>query len=446
MFVNMEKTKKVYFVNLVQFLGNIIAVFLSYVLTFFIKTHLGKPYTSQNIEALKVIFPWILISFVILHFIYRLNQLLEMDFYEIFLGIVFSSIFLAILALAFSFFFRAFSFPRSAILYSFIFQIIFLTGFNFFIYQIFLKLVAPIDLLFLTYNENNNIVEELQESLINQFNIEVYTIKDKEDKEIEDTINQYRFIVLDNNIDIKTKEKILLQTIPYGKKVYIIPSLYEIFLQNTKAHFIGDISLLEISTLENLKFEGFLKRILDVVISIIALIVFSPVILVTSILIAIESGFPIFYLQDRVGANGKIFKTIKFRTMVKDAEKYTGAVLSSENDPRITKVGKFLRKTGVDEIPQFINVLKGEMSVVGPRPERPELIEKIKENVKEYDLRLMVKPGITGFAQLFGKYDTPFDRKLVMDLVYANQKSIVVSDIFIMFNTIKLFFSPHKRK
>ncbi|MCD6427220.1 MAG: sugar transferase, partial [Caldisericaceae bacterium] len=168
--------------------------------------------------------------------------------------------------------------------------------------------------------------------------------------------------------------------------------------------------------------------------------------LIVSLLILLDDGRPIFYLQDRAGFNGKVFKTIKFRTMIKDAEKETGAVLSTENDPRVTRIGKFLRKTGLDEVPQFINVLRGEMSVVGPRPERPELIEKIKKDVPDFELRLKVKPGITGFAQLAGRYDTPFDEKLKMDLIYAKQKFLFFTDIYVILNTVKLFFLPKKRK
>jgi len=132
--------------------------------------------------------------------------------------------------------------------------------------------------------------------------------------------------------------------------------------------------------------------------------------------------------------------------MIKDADKYTGLVLAYENDPRITKVGKFLRKIGLDEIPQFINVLKGDLSVVGPRPEPPEVIGKIKGDIPQFDMRLKIKPGITGFAQLNGKYDTPLDKKLKMDLVYIKQKNLIIKDICVMLNTVKLFFLSKKRK
>jgi len=215
---------------------------------------------------------------------------------------------------------------------------------------------------------------------------------------------------------------------------------------NPRTHFVNDLTLFEINLVNISGVERIVKRAMDIIVSLVALIIFSPVILAVSLGIIFDSGRPVFFLQGRAGVNGKIFKTIKFRTMIKDAEKYTGPVLSSEDDSRITKVGRFLRKTGLDEVPQFINVLKGDLSVVGPRPERPELMEKIQKDTPNFDMRLKVKPGITGFAQLNGKYDTPFDDKLKMDLLYAKQKNVILTDIYVMFNTVKLFLLPKKRK
>jgi lipopolysaccharide/colanic/teichoic acid biosynthesis glycosyltransferase len=206
------------------------------------------------------------------------------------------------------------------------------------------------------------------------------------------------------------------------------------------------LTLFEINLVNISGVERIVKRVIDIFVSLIALTVFSPVIIIVSLSIILDSGRPVFFLQDRVGVNGKTFKTIKFRTMIKDADKYTGLVLAYENDPRITKVGKFLRKIGLDEIPQFINVLKGDLSVVGPRPEPPEVIGKIKGDIPQFDMRLKIKPGITGFAQLNGKYDTPLDKKLKMDLLYVKQKCLILKDIYVMFNTVKLFFLSKKRK
>jgi exopolysaccharide biosynthesis polyprenyl glycosylphosphotransferase len=263
---------------------------------------------------------------------------------------------------------------------------------------------------------------------------------------LKEVVHKYDLFVLDDSLDLGQKNELLKFFAYRDKPVYLVPGVYELMLLNPQAHFVNDITLFELNLVNITGVERTVKRILDILVSLVALLVFSPVIFFVTFAILLEDGRPIFYLQERAGVNGRVFKTIKFRTMIRNAEKYTGAVLSSDNDPRVTKAGKFLRKTGLDEIPQFINVLKGDMSVVGPRPERPELMENIKNGVPEFDMRLKVKPGITGFAQLHGKYDTAFDDKLKMDLLYAKQRNAIFTDIYVMFNTVKLFLLPKKRK
>ncbi len=166
-----------------------------------------------------------------------------------------------------------------------------------------------------------------------------------------------------------------------------------------------------------------LKRAFDIVLSSFGLILSSPLWLIISLAIILEDGFPVFYSQKRVGKNGKIFKVLKFRSMIKDAEKYTGAVWASENDPRVTKVGRILRATAMDELPQLLNILKGDMSFVGPRPERPELVEKFVKEFPDFKKRFAVKPGLTGLAQVYGQYDTPPQHKLKYDLLYIKKQS-----------------------
>jgi len=140
-------------------------------------------------------------------------------------------------------------------------------------------------------------------------------------------------------------------------------------------------------------------------------------------LIKREDGGSIFYSQKRVGKDGRVFNALKFRSMIPDAEKNTGAVWASENDPRVTKIGKILRATAMDELPQLWNIFIGEMSFVGPRAERPELVEKFANKIPGYMNRFVVTPGLTGIAQVYGKYDTPPQHKLKYDLLYVKKKT-----------------------
>jgi lipopolysaccharide/colanic/teichoic acid biosynthesis glycosyltransferase len=157
------------------------------------------------------------------------------------------------------------------------------------------------------------------------------------------------------------------------------------------------------------------------------------------LLVWLDDGSPIFYIQERSGLKGKLFKALKFRSMVKDAEKATGAVWAKENDPRVTRLGKLLRATALDELPQVINILKGDMSFVGPRAERPELLQKFSEEVPNFSRRLMVRPGLTGMAQVYGKYDSSPAEKLYHDLLYIEKMNawldlkLLLSSLYITF-------------
>lgn len=183
-----------------------------------------------------------------------------------------------------------------------------------------------------------------------------------------------------------------------------------------------------------------IKRIFDVVFSALALVIFLPVELLVALAITIEDRGPIFYRQERLTKNGKVFKLMKFRSMRSDAEADGIARLSTgEADDRVTKVGKILRRFRLDEIPQLINIIKGDMSIVGPRPERPEIAVKYEEVLPEFRLRLQVKAGLTGYAQVYGSYKTePYD-KLQLDLMYIARPSLL-EDLRIMLATIKILF------
>jgi len=179
------------------------------------------------------------------------------------------------------------------------------------------------------------------------------------------------------------------------------------------------------------------KRIFDIAVSVVGLIIASPILLVAMCLIKLSSKGPVCYTQKRVGENGKIFEIIKLRTMIQNAEKGCGAVWAKENDSRITFVGRVLRKTHIDEIPQLINVIRGEMSVIGPRPERPEFVKNLSHQVEGYSKRLIVKPGITGLAQVRHKYDETIDdvkKKIKYDLLYIKKMCWWV-DFRILFRT-----------
>lgn len=185
---------------------------------------------------------------------------------------------------------------------------------------------------------------------------------------------------------------------------------------------------------------GLAKRVVDLFLAVAGLILATPLLLLFSLVIKIDSSGPIFFTQVRVGNKELPFKLIKFRTMRQDAESQSGAVWATENDPRVTRIGKFMRKTRIDEIPQLINVLKGDMSFVGPRPERPEFVEKLKAIIPYYSRRHFIKPGVTGWAQVRYPYGSSIEdavEKLRYDLYYIKNLSPFL-DTLIFFETIKV--------
>ena len=182
------------------------------------------------------------------------------------------------------------------------------------------------------------------------------------------------------------------------------------------------------------------KTLMDYFLSSIALIISLPIIALIALAIKIDSRGPIFYRQERAGRNGRVFKLLKFRSMTSDAEKETGPVWADENDERITRVGKIIRKLRLDEIPQMVNVFRGEMSFVGPRPERPHFVEPLKDEIPFYEKRLAVKPGITGWAQVeypYGASKKDALEKLKYDLYYIKNMSVLF-DLSIIFRTIRI--------
>lgn len=185
--------------------------------------------------------------------------------------------------------------------------------------------------------------------------------------------------------------------------------------------------------------QEWMKRAEDIIVSLLMMILFSPIFVLAAIGIKCTDGGPVFYKQERLTKDGKIFMIYKFRTMIVDAEKKSGPVLASEHDPRILPVGRILRATRLDELPQILNILKGEMSVVGPRPERPDLAAEIEKDIPEFNYRLRVKAGLTGFAQVYGKYNTTFYDKLKLDLMYIRKYSLFL-DLKLILMTPKIMF------
>lgn len=219
-------------------------------------------------------------------------------------------------------------------------------------------------------------------------------------------------------------------------RIDVVPELYEIFIGSVDA-IVGDVPLMQITHSTVPPYQRTVKRTLDVVASVVLLVILSPVLLFAAIAVLVTSGSPVVFHQERVGKGMRTFDVYKFRTMVKDAEKVSGPVLATDDDPRITPVGRTLRRFRIDELPQLLNILRGEMSFVGPRPERPYFVERFQREIPGYRERFNVKPGVTGLAQVSGGYATTPERKLKYDLIYMYHQDLTM-DARIIIETLQV--------
>ncbi len=256
---------------------------------------------------------------------------------------------------------------------------------------------------------------------------------------IKEKIKEYDAVVI-NDVPSEKRGKLLKLCFETKTRVYFTPKISDIIVKNSDEINIFDTPLYLCKNVGMTWFQRGVKRAGDIFISLVGIIITSPIMLITAILIHSYDKGPVFYKQTRVTIDNKPYQIMKFRSMITDAEKDGKARLASENDSRITPIGKFIRATRIDELPQFFNILKGDMSVVGPRPERPEIMAEYVESVPEFAYRTKVKAGLTGYAQVYGKYNTTSYDKLKMDLIYVEKCSIFV-DIQLILMTLRVILT-----
>lgn len=244
-------------------------------------------------------------------------------------------------------------------------------------------------------------------------------------------------VVFLGNVPPYLQERILHHCTERYQPVIIRPTFYSMALSNAHHQFLSHTPTLEIAASTPPALHSFVKRAMDITVSALLLLVASPVMGIVALIVHHQDGGPALFRQKRLTKDGKVFEILKFRSMRVDAEKDGVARLATQNDNRITPIGKFIRATRLDELPQLWNILKGDMSLVGPRPERPEIAEQYSREIPEFNTRLQVKAGLTGYAQVHGKYNSTPQDKLLMDLMYISSQSIA-QDIKLILQTIQI--------
>lgn len=246
--------------------------------------------------------------------------------------------------------------------------------------------------------------------------------------------------VIINDVPAQIRNDILKFCYQHHIRTYVTPKLTDIIVRGATSINLFDTPLLLVKGNGLTPSERICKRIMDLLICLPVAAVASPFMLLAALAIKLEDGGPVFYKQERITLDGKPFRIVKFRSMIVDAEKNGVPQLAQDRDPRITKVGRFIRATRIDELPQLLNIIKGDMSIVGPRPERQSYIDQFTKETPEFTYRTKVKGGLTGYAQIYGKYNTsPYD-KLRMDLMYIENYSLIL-DIKLILMTLRIMLS-----
>ncbi len=259
-------------------------------------------------------------------------------------------------------------------------------------------------------------------------------------EELEDRLSNYDAVFV-AGVNSDCRNGILKYCKREGMPGFFLPHIGDVIMQEATHVKSFDSPVLYVNRTIVDPVVAFEKRAFDIITSGVAIILLSPLMIITALVIRLYDRGPALYKQTRLTIDGKEFKILKFRSMRVDAEKDGVARLSSgDKDDRITPIGKFIRKCRIDELPQLINIFKGDMSVVGPRPERPEIAEQYYETMPDFRLRLQVKAGLTGYAQVYGKYNTDPYEKLEFDLLYINQMNML-TDIQLCFATFSILFS-----
>jgi exopolysaccharide biosynthesis polyprenyl glycosylphosphotransferase len=462
----MDNQNRAAFFRFGQMLVDAILVNLGVVFSFWLR--FGGIIPAENFGDYISILPWITLSALLLLQFYGLYSTYRKRWAEIFSSLICVIFFLSLISMALSFMTRGFAFPRTVLLLTPVLQMVLLGSWRRLAWQWERSICGRRRVMVVgPYGEAAAMAGKLSRAFGDMVRVTglIVAREDEQAKETGDSgaevaaagENKVNYPVLGIFADYGTcleaanpqeiyicssvgreyKSSFLHLGLEQHRQVYLVPDFYEVLLFQARVEQVDDVPVFAVGGLAIPEELKVFKRFMDIVLAGIALAITAPLFAVIAAVVRLESTGPVFYRQRRLTEQGRCFYLYKFRTMIKDAEKLSGPVLAEENDSRITRVGKLLRSVRLDELPQLINVLKGEMSIVGPRPERPFFADQFVNETPEYAYRLSVKSGITGLAQVAGKYSTSYQDKLKYDLLYAKRYS-PVKDLAILFQTVKV--------
>lgn len=418
--------------------GDLAVLHLTLLLVFYLR--FGGSLPQVNIAAWRSTLPWVSVTALLLFaglglYERRLNGLVS-----VLRALIPAVVGVALATAAVAFWVRGFAFPRSVLLLGACGQFAGLLIWRGLCYRIDCYLHGRRGLVVVGDSEAVRAVLEKLLGLPRSLFF-IRSVTGPENPALKEALAAAEGVVVAPGVPATVKAAVVAAALDAGREVYLVPELYEVMLTGARVIELDDLPVLQVEELRLSLLQAGGKRIFDLGVAIFLLVITAPLLLVTALLVRLSSPGPVFYVQERVGYRGQVFRLLKFRTMIPDAEKETGPVLAQANDPRITRIGKFLRATRLDELPQLVNVLKGEMSLVGPRPERPVFVDEFVRAHPAYHYRHLVKPGLTGMAQIYGRYTTSPEDKLRYDLYYIRNYSFLL-DLKILLRTIPVAFTP----
>ncbi|MFK7696913.1 sugar transferase [Paenibacillus sp. HJGM_3] len=415
--------------------GFALAFWLRYDITFLVKFKLVR----TNLDPYINLIPWLSVLSLVVFYLFDLySGWRRKRLYNLIFSVVLSVLVITAFTMILTFWYRGFAFPRSVILIALFTQILLLAVVRSTLWLIARKFFGSRKVLIVGQSIEDGVIiaNKFIEHSIGWFDVKGFLpFSEWQDKV--GKINECDVVLISPALAKQQKSEIISYCTRHGKEALLVPELYELFVLGSDPQHISDMLVFSITPPKLNPGQLFAKRLFDIITALCFIILLSPVLILLCILIPVTSKGPVLYKQERLGRNGKKYFIYKFRSMVQDAEKLSGPVLASSLDPRITKIGRFIRATRLDEIPQFFNVLKGDMSLVGPRPERDHFIRQFVAVIPDYSSRMLVKPGITGLAQVFGNYSSSVEDKLRFDLMYIRNYSFAL-DIKIMLQTIRV--------
>ncbi len=416
---------------------------LSIILAFGMRSELGlfQSLEMANLQSYFELAPWMSFIMILVFFYMDLYDTGNRKKYANFCySIVISIVIMNVVMLALAFWNRNFAYPRSVIVLAGVFQCLLITAYRYGIWRLVKRLHGQRSVLIVTDDEHSGarLAGKLHQHPEGWFALK-RTVSPQALLEDASIVEDVDIVLIGCDMTSEKAKQCMDNAIALGKEVMVVPDSYQIFLHHSYTQQIADTIVLSVQQSFLTRRQQRLKRLFDLTLTSIMLAVSLPIMAGIWLLIKSTSHGPVVFKQERVGHLGRPFIIYKFRSMVNNAEEKTGPILARDGDSRITPVGRFIRSTRLDELPQLFNVLKGEMSLIGPRPERACFTREYEVKIRDYRHRISVKPGITGLAQVMSNYTTTMEDKVRYDLLYGHNYSLLL-DMKILFQTVRIVF------